>query len=80
MTKVDIIEGVYDAGESHQQQKAAQARRTYEAMGEKELTREVKRVEKEMLEAARRLEFERAAELRNRLAQLKRRLFTEELP
>jgi excinuclease ABC subunit B len=76
----DIIEGVYDAGESHQQQKAAQARRTYEAMGEKELTREVKRVEKEMLEAARRLEFERAAELRNRLAQLKRRLFTEELP
>ncbi len=76
----DIIEGVYDAGQSHQQQKAAQARKTYEAMSEKELTREVKRVEKEMLEAARRLEFERAAELRNRLAQLKRRLFTEDLP
>jgi excinuclease ABC subunit B len=76
----DIIEGVYDAGESHQQQKAAQARKAYEAMSEKELTREVKRVEKEMLEAARRLEFERAADLRNRLAQLKRRLFTEDLP
>jgi excinuclease ABC subunit B len=76
----DIIEGVYDAGESHQQMKAAQARQAYDAMGEKELTREVKRVEKEMLEAARRLEFERAAELRNRLGQLKRRLFTEELP
>jgi excinuclease ABC subunit B len=76
----DIIEGVYDAGASHQQQKAAQARKAYEAMGEKELTREVKRVEKEMLEAARRLEFERAAELRNRLQQLKRRLFTEEQP
>ncbi|MPZ43579.1 MAG: excinuclease ABC subunit UvrB [Betaproteobacteria bacterium] len=76
----DIIEGVYDAGESHQQQKAAQARKAYEAMSEKELTREVKRVEKEMLEAARRLEFERAADLRNRLAQLKRRLFIEDLP
>jgi excinuclease ABC subunit B len=76
----DLIEGVYDAGESHQQLKAAQARRAYDAMGEKELTREVKRVEKEMLEAARQLEFERAAELRNRLGQLKRRLFTEELP
>jgi excinuclease ABC subunit B len=76
----DIIEGVYDAGESHQQQKAAQARKAYEAMSEKELTREVKRVEKEMLEAARRLEFERAADLRNRLAQLKRRLFAEDLP
>jgi excinuclease ABC subunit B len=76
----DIIEGVYDAGESHQQMKAAQARQAYEAMGEKELTREVKRVEKEMLEAARRLEFERAAELRNRLGQLKRRLFNVDLP
>ncbi|MGH8666815.1 MAG: excinuclease ABC subunit UvrB [Burkholderiales bacterium] len=76
----DIIEGVYDAGEAHQQQKAAQARKAYEAMSEKELTREVKRVEKEMLEAARRLEFERAADLRNRLAQLKRRLFIEDLP
>ena len=76
----DLIEGVYDATESHQQMKAAQARQAYDVMGEKELTREVKRVEKEMLEAARRLEFERAAELRNRLGQLKRRLFTEELP
>ncbi|MCC7080251.1 MAG: excinuclease ABC subunit UvrB [Burkholderiales bacterium] len=76
----DIIEGVYDAGESHQQQRAAQARKVYEAMSEKELTREVKRVEKDMLEAARRLEFERAAELRNRLVQLKRRLFTEDAP
>jgi len=73
----DIIEGVYDAGESNQKLKAAQARDTYRAMDEKALTREVKRVEKEMLEAARQLEFERAAELRNRLSQLKARLFSE---
>ncbi|RPI46479.1 MAG: excinuclease ABC subunit UvrB [Betaproteobacteria bacterium] len=73
----DIIEGVYESAEAHQKLKAAQARQAYHAMGEKELTREVKRVEKEMLEAARQLEFERAAELRNRLAQLKRRLFSE---
>jgi excinuclease ABC subunit B len=76
----DIIEGVYDAGEAQSRSRAAQARKAYEAMGEKDLTRELKRVEKEMLEAARRLEFERAAELRNRLAQLKRRLFIEEQP
>jgi len=70
----DIIEGVYDSGEVHQKLKAAQAREAYEAMGEKELTKEMKRVEKDMLDAARRLEFERAAELRNRLSELKDRL------
>ena len=47
-------------------------------MDQKALTREFKRVEKEMLDAARQLEFERAAELRNRLSQLKSRLFSEE--
>jgi excinuclease ABC subunit B len=75
----DIIEGVYESGESAQQaRKAAQARESYRTMDQKALTREFKRVEKEMLEAARQLEFERAAELRNRLSQLKSRLFSEE--
>ena len=71
----DIIEGIYDSGEVRQKLKVAQARSTYEAMSDKELTREVNRVEREMLEAARHLEFERAADLRNRLAELKQRLF-----
>jgi excinuclease ABC subunit B len=44
-------------------------------MGEKELTREVKRLEKEMLDAARNLEFERAAQLRDQLTTLKEKLF-----
>ena len=75
----DIIEGVYESGESAQQtRKAAQARESYRTMDQKALTREFKRVEKEMLDAARQLEFERAAELRNRLSQLKSRLFSEE--
>ena len=73
----DIIEGVYETGEAHQQLRAAQASEAYRSMDEKALTRELKRVEKDMLEAARQLEFERAAELRNRLTQLKRRLFSE---
>jgi len=73
----DIIEGVYESGQAHQQLRAAQASETYRSMDEKALTRELKRVEKDMLEAARQLEFERAAELRNRLTQLKRRLFSE---
>ncbi len=71
----DMIDGVYDAQEAHQQLKAAQAAAAYEAMSEKELAREIKRVEKEMLDAARNLEFERAAERRDELKKLKQRLF-----
>ena len=71
----DMIEGVYDAQEAQQQRKMAQAEAVYEAMSEKDFAREIKRVEKEMLDAARNLEFERAAELRDELKQLKQRLF-----
>jgi excinuclease ABC subunit B len=71
----DIIEGVYDHDEARSQLKAAQVEERYDAMDEKSLTREVKRVEKEMLEAARNLEFERAAQLRDQLKTLKERLF-----
>ena len=73
----DLIDGVYDAGEAQAERKAAQTRAAYEAMGEKELTREVKRLEREMLEAAQNLEFERAAELRDELRRLKQRLFLD---
>ena len=71
----DMIEGVYDPQEAQQQWKAAQAETAYERMSEKDLAREIKRVEKSMLDAARNLEFERAAELRDELKQLKQRLF-----
>jgi excinuclease ABC subunit B len=71
----DLIEGVYDHETARTQLKAAQDDARYDAMGEKELTREVKRLEKEMLDCARNLEFERAAQLRDRLKALKERLF-----
>jgi excinuclease ABC subunit B len=73
----DIIEGVYDHETALGQRKAAQDAARYETMNEKELTREVKRLEKEMLDCARNLEFERAAQLRDRLKALKDRLFIE---
>ena len=73
----DIIEGVYDHEAARSQLKAAQNQARYDTMSEKDLTRELKRIEKEMLEAARNLEFERAAELRDRLKGLKERLFIE---
>jgi excinuclease ABC subunit B len=49
-------------------------------MPEKDLERELKRIEREMLEAARNLEFEKAAELRDRLYQLKEKLFGVTVP
>ena len=71
----NMIDGVYDADEAHAMLKAAQSEAAYEAMGEKELAREIRRVEREMLDAARNLEFERAAQLRDDLKKLKQRLF-----
>jgi excinuclease ABC subunit B len=71
----DIIEGVYDHEEARFQLKAAQTEARYSGMDEKALTREVKQLEKAMLEAARNLEFERAAQLRDQLKSLKERLF-----
>jgi excinuclease ABC subunit B len=71
----DMIDGIYDPQLAQQQLKAAQTQAVYQAMSEKELTREVKRLEKEMLACAKNLEFERAAEFRDQLKELKQRLF-----
>jgi excinuclease ABC subunit B len=71
----DIIDGVYDQEGAREELRAAQNEARYEAMTEKDLTREVKRLEKAMLEAARNLEFELAARLRDQLKAVKDRLF-----
>jgi excinuclease ABC subunit B len=67
----DLIDGVYDAG----QMQAAQDEARYEAMSEKQIAREMKALEKKMLEHARNLEFEEAARARDRLAELKKKVF-----
>jgi excinuclease ABC subunit B len=71
----DIIEGVYDPQAGHQLLKAAQSDAAYEAMDETELARQIKRLEQDMLEHARNLEFEQAAQARDRLREFKDRLF-----
>ncbi|HET7031743.1 MAG TPA: excinuclease ABC subunit UvrB [Casimicrobiaceae bacterium] len=76
----DLIDGVYDSDEGKKQLRAAQTRAKYESMPEKDMERELKRVEKEMLDAAKNLEFERAAQLRDRLAELKSAMFGVALP
>jgi excinuclease ABC subunit B len=73
----DIIDGAYDHDSARNELKAAQNQARYDQMGDKEMTREIKRVEKEMYEAARNLEFERAAQLRDELQQLKKRFFID---
>ena len=71
----DLIDGVYDADEA----KVEEERARYEAMGEKQLAREIRALEKKMLEHARNLEFEDAAKLRDRLSELKKRAFGYEV-
>jgi excinuclease ABC subunit B len=67
----DLIDGVYDAA----QMQVAQDEARYEAMSEKQIAREIKALEKKMLEHARNLEFEEAARVRDRLAELKKKVF-----
>ena len=76
----DIIDGVYDADAGRGQMKAEKTRRQYEAMPEKDLEKELKRLERAMQDAARDLEFEKAAELRDRLHELKHAMFGIDLP
>jgi excinuclease ABC subunit B len=71
----DMIEGARDFGNVQSQLKAAQEQARYESMSEKQLAREIKQLEKQMLTHARNLEFEKAAEARDRLAELKRNFF-----
>ncbi|KAB2912395.1 MAG: excinuclease ABC subunit UvrB [Dechloromonas sp.] len=71
----DIIDGVYDAESAQTERKAAQQRATYEAMDEKTVAREIKRLEKLMLESAKNLEFEKAAAARDELFRLRERVF-----
>nr|WP_221320232.1 excinuclease ABC subunit UvrB [Chitinivorax tropicus] len=74
----DIIDGVYNPEEATAKLKAAQKQAGYHHLSEKELSKEIKRVEKEMLDAAKNLEFEKAAELRDQLKALKEMLFGPE--
>ncbi len=71
----DIIEGAYDPDEARKEQRAAQAKAKYEVMPEKDMQKELKALEKQMQDAARNLEFEKAAELRDRLYSLKEQMF-----
>jgi excinuclease ABC subunit B len=71
----DIIDGVYDAESAQTELKAAEQVAAYQAMDEKTVAREIKRLEKLMQECAKNLEFEKAATARDDLFRLKERFF-----
>ncbi|MGB7479790.1 MAG: excinuclease ABC subunit UvrB [Burkholderiaceae bacterium] len=71
----ELIDGVYSPQEAREELQAAQEHARYEAMTEKQAGKEIKRLEKLMLEHAKNLEFEKAAQVRDQLGLLKEQLF-----
>jgi excinuclease ABC subunit B len=74
----DLIDGVYSEKASKEQERQELSRAQvadYKDLSEKELAKEIKRLEKLMFEHARNLEFENAARTRDQLARLKEMTF-----
>ena len=69
----ELIDGVFDPNASRQR-KADKAMEVA-PLGEKQLAKEIKRLEKLMLDHAKNLEFEKAAQARDQLGLLKEQLF-----
>ena len=70
----DIIDGVYKSDNLENEFGLVDGQ-DYEKMGPKELAREIKRLEKEMFEHAKNLEFEKASEVRDKLASIRKQVF-----
>ena len=70
----DLIDGVYAPSDGMDGDDSLEAAR-FEAMGEKQIAKEIKKLEKAMLEYARNLEFEKAAQARDQLLALKQKVF-----
>ncbi|WP_227814646.1 excinuclease ABC subunit UvrB [Nitrogeniibacter aestuarii] len=71
----DIIDGVYGTQENDDVARATAPRADYTAMDEKALSKAIRQLEKKMQEAARNLEFEEAASLRDELFRLRAQAF-----
>jgi excinuclease ABC subunit B len=71
----DLIDGVYSEKSGKEAQKLELQKAQVEDMSEKDMAREIKRLEKEMIDHAKNLEFEKAARVRDQLSQLKGRAF-----
>ena len=71
----DIIDGVYDTKALKENADEQKQQAKFEAMGEKQISRQIAQLEKQMLSHAKNLEFEKAAQVRDELTRLKARVF-----
>jgi len=74
----ELIDGVYDPSASKSERRTASELKDVESMSETQLGREIKRLERQMLELAKNLEFEKAARVRDQLGSLRERVFIGE--
>ncbi len=71
----DLIDGVYSEKSAKDDLKAINDAASVELMSEKDLAKRIKLLERQMLEHARNLEFEKAARVRDQLAELREQAF-----
>jgi excinuclease ABC subunit B len=71
----DLIDGVYSEKSGKEADKLLMQKALVEDMSEKDVSREIKRLEKQMVEHAKNLEFEKAARVRDQLHMLKEQAF-----
>ncbi|SFM40327.1 excinuclease ABC subunit UvrB [Nitrosomonas communis] len=71
----DLIDGIYSNEPVQGKVGIAQVQARYDHMSESQLTKEIKSLEKQMLESAKNLEFEKAAQYRDDIKNLKNKLF-----
>ena len=71
----DLIDGVYSEKAGKEAQEREIQRAKMEDMSERDVAKEIKRLEKLMMEHARNLEFENAARVRDQLSQLRAQVF-----
>jgi excinuclease ABC subunit B len=71
----DLIDGVYSEKAGKEAQERELQRAAIEDMSERDVAKEIKRLEKRMMEHARNLEFENAARVRDQLATLREQAF-----
>ena len=71
----ELIDGVYSPAQAREHQQSEKETAKIESMSEKQIGKEIKRLEKLMVDHARNLEFEKAAQVRDQLHVLKTQAF-----
>ncbi len=76
----DMIDGVYDVDDAKRERKTMQEAAQFESLSEKQIIKEIKRIEKTMHDSAKNLEFEKAADFRDQLKRLKVKFYGANMP